>query len=430
RNPAWAEVITGVPAAITRQLAEAWLSAKPAMLIPGYSIQRARAGEESYRLAAALQLASGSFGKIGGSTGSINNRLPKPRVGAIPDLARGDEVSVPVLRWPDAILEGREGGYPSDIKAAYFSGCNFANQGADSGKSRRALLSLEFSICHELFLTPSAALCDIVLPASSPLEKEDIGLPWDGSYLLYKPQAALHEGEARDDYCIFAELAARLGFGTRFDEGRDAGAWIERFLRDSDIQDIRAFKESGIYRADCPERSGLDAFVADPRGRPLSTPSGRVEIQSEAYARDTGAAALPFWEEAPRDESLPFLLISPKTLRRNHSQNGGGQSWSGARADLGEATINTGDARRLSIAEGDRIRIYNANGATEATALPSADIVPGVVCLHEGAWYAPGPDGVDTAGSANALTGTEGTGPAHGPVMHGVPVAIKKAAAL
>jgi anaerobic dimethyl sulfoxide reductase subunit A len=66
-------------------------------------------------------------------------------VGAIPDLARGDEASVPVLRWPDAILEGRKGGYPGDIKAAYLSGCNFANQGADSGKSRRALLSLEFS---------------------------------------------------------------------------------------------------------------------------------------------------------------------------------------------------------------------------------------------------------------------------------------------
>jgi anaerobic dimethyl sulfoxide reductase subunit A len=429
RDAAWAEAITGVPAAITRQLAEAWMSARPTMLIPGYSIQRTRAGEESYRLSAALQLACGSFGMKGGSTGSINNRLPKPRVGAISDLARGDEVSVPVLRWPDAILKGRRGGYPADIKAAYFSGCNFANQGADSNKSRRALLSLEFSLCHELFLTPSAALCDIVLPASSPLEKEDIGLPWDGSYLLYKPKAVEHEGQARDDYRIFAELAARLGFGQRFDEGRDAGAWIEGFLRDSEIQDIGAFKESGIYRADFPERSGLDAFVADPKGRPLPTPSGRVEIRSEAYARDTGGSALPLWEDAPQDTDLPFLLISPKTLRRTHSQNGGGQSWSGLRADLGEATLNEGDAERLGVAEGERVRIYNENGATEARAKLSADIVGGVVCLHEGAWFAPGPDGVDSAGSANALTGTEGTGPALGPVMHGVPVGMIKAAA-
>jgi anaerobic dimethyl sulfoxide reductase subunit A len=429
RDPAWAEGITGVPADLTRRLAEAWLSARPTMLIPGYSIQRTRAGEESYRLSAALQLASGSFGLMGGSTGSINNRLPKPRVGAIPDLARGDEASVPVLRWPDAILEGREGGYPGDIKAAYLSGCNFANQGADSGKSRRALLSLEFSLCHELFLTPSAALCDIVLPASSPLEKEDIGLPWDGSYLLYKPKAVEHEGQAKDDFAIFSELAARLGFGPRFDEGKSAGDWVDEFLRDSEIQDIGGFKAQGIYRAGYPERSGLDAFVADPKASPLSTPSGRVEIRSEAYARDTGAPALPLWEDAPPDAALPFLLISPKTLRRTHSQNGGGQSWSGARADLGEATINEGDAERLGIARGERVRIYNARGATEATALPSADIMAGAVCLHEGAWFAPGPDGVDTAGSANALTGTEGTGPALGPVMHGVPVAIIKAAA-
>ena len=86
RGPEWAEPITGVPADETRRLARAWAAASPVMLLPGYSIQRVRGGEEPYRLTLALQLATGNFGLLGGSTGSLNNRLPTPRVGSIDPL--------------------------------------------------------------------------------------------------------------------------------------------------------------------------------------------------------------------------------------------------------------------------------------------------------------------------------------------------------
>ncbi|MBE0699947.1 MAG: molybdopterin-dependent oxidoreductase, partial [Anaerolineaceae bacterium] len=75
-TPAWAENVCGVPAEEIIRFAHAYAAARPAMLIPGYSIQRVYAGEEPIRLAIALQLATGNFGKVGGSTGSLNNLLP------------------------------------------------------------------------------------------------------------------------------------------------------------------------------------------------------------------------------------------------------------------------------------------------------------------------------------------------------------------
>lgn len=423
RSPAWAEPRCGIPRGVIRDFAAEYAAARPAMLLPGYSIQRVASGEDSYRLTVALQVASGNFGVRGGSTGSLNNRLPGPRVGSLPAIRASADVSVPILRWPDAILEGRAGGYPSDVKAAYVAGFNALGQGADCGKSARALASLEFSVCHELFLTPTARLCDVVLPVLSPLEKEDIGIPWAGNYLLYKRAALAPRGRARSDYDIFSELCERLGQGQAFTEGLSERAWLDRFLDRSEITDRDAFKESGVYLGAERARVGLADFASDPEGRPLPTPSGKVELASQAYALATGRPAIPAWEDRPRDERFPFLLITPKTIRRTHSQNGGGAPWdrgeASARADLGELSLAPLDAEALGLRSGDEAVIANDHGRTLARVALSDDIAPGVACLHEGAW-ACGP------GSANALTGTEGSGPATAPVMHGVPVAISR----
>jgi len=428
RSPDWAEKICGVPASDIEAFARRYAAARPAMLVPGYSIQRVLNGEETFRLSVALQVATGNFGVPGGSTGSLNNRLPSPAIGQMSDLAENLDArppTVPVLRWPDAILEGRAGGYPGDIAAAYIAGFNAVNQGADSLKSMRALQSLEFSVCHDMFMTPTARLCDVVLPVLSPLEKEDICAPWHGNYLLYKRAAVEPHGLARSDYDIFGELAGRMGFGALYTEGRSTTAWLDRFLEQSDVADVAAFKDSGVYFGADRERTGLADFAADPHAHPLPTPSGRVELHSDDYARDTGRSAIPSWTDPPADPRFPFLLVTPKTIHRTHSQNGPRPGQAGA--DHGELTIATADAARLGIAGGAPVIVANDRGSVRVIAAISDDICPGVVCLHEGAWLDLGPDGLDGGGCANMLTSTDGSGPAFAPVMHGMPVTIRTA---
>jgi anaerobic dimethyl sulfoxide reductase subunit A len=423
-TPGWAESVCGTPAEEIVRFARAYAAAKPAALLPGYSIQRVTGGEETFRLTVALQAATGNFGVRGGSTGSINSRLPAPRVGVLefPDPAAFP--SVPELRWPDVILQGKAGGYPVDIHAVYTLGANLVNQGADIRKNQAAFEKLDFAVTHAIFMTPTTLLCDVIFPAATALEKEDIGIPWLGNYLLYKPAVESPAGQARSDYDALWALAERLGFGDPFSEGRTAADWIDHFIAHSEIPDPEEFKRTGIYLAPDQERVGLSRFHDDPEGCPLDTPSGRIEIASETYARDTGFPAIPTWREPPHDPRYPLRLITPKSPYRTHSQ---GSNLPVVREKANHALeMHPSDAAARGIADGDRVRVCSAQGQTYVKVRLSENLTPGVVCLPEGVWVEWDPNGSDVAGSANVLTSTEGTSPSISAVMHAVGVQVER----
>ena len=423
RGPRWAEGICGTPAEEIIRFARAYASARPAMLLPGYSIQRVHAGEETYRLAIALQVATGNFGARGGSTGSLNGRLPAPRVGrmTVPEVRGGP--SVPVVRWPDAVLEGRQGGYPEDIRAIYCAGSNFLNQGSDILKNISAFMKADFTVCHELFLTPTARYCDVVFPAAHALEKEDIGIPWLGNFLTYKEQAVPPHGQSRCDYDILCDLAERLGFGSEFSEGRSAAEWIQRFLDESEVADQEEFRRTGLYLAADQERVGLASFAADPAAFPLRTPSGKVEIACPGYRRQTGFPEIPTWQEPPRDSRYPLLLLTPKSPYRTHSQ---GSNVAEIRRNAAHALeMHPDDAAARGLSEGELVKVFNTRGEVHVAMRLCADLTPGVVCLPEGQWVELDSAGRDHAGSANMLTSTEGTLPSVSCIMHAVGVEVE-----
>ena len=421
RTPAWATGICGTPAEEIVRFARAYAAAKPAMLFPGYSIQRVFGGEEPYRLTVALQAATGNFGLRGGSTGANNRLLPGIRVGRLEVPPIAPQPTLPVVRWPDAILEGRAGGYPSDVRALYNLGANPINQGADIKKSIAAFAKLDFAVSHQLFMTPTARHCDVIFPAATALEKEDIGLPWAGNYLLYKPAAAAPRGRTQSDYDALWALADRLGFGEAFSEGRTAVDWITRFIADSDVPDPEAFRRTGIYIAPERERVGLAAFAADPAGSPLGTPSGKIEIASDRYARETGFPAIPTWQPPPVEAGYPLRLITPKSRHYTHSQS----NLAPLRGREPQAlTMHPTDAASRGIKDGDAVRIANPRGEGVVAARLSTEIMPGVVSLPEGIWVSLDERGVDRGGAANMFTSTEGTRPAVANIMHGMNVEV------
>ena len=410
KSPLWASAICGVEAGKIESLARRWASEKPTMLMPGYSIQRTSSGEEVMRLCVALQLATGNFGKVGGSTGSINNRLPRLKIGTMTEGRGGKSPRVPVLRWADAILKGRPE-YPSSIRAVYSAGGNFLNQGADLRKSVQAFSALDFSVSHELFMTPTARYCDIVLPAASPLQKEDIGLPWAGNYVLYKPKILPYEGQERSDYDIFRELASGFGAEEDFSEGRSESQWIDLFLDGSEIPDLGDFKAKGIYLDKEQKRSGLSDFAESPERYPLRTPSGKLELGG------------PRWTTQRQAPEFPFLLVTPKAANRVHSQ--GGDHPEEIRRN--RLQMNADDADLLGIKSGDRVRIVSENGSASVEIEASDRITRGVVSLYEGTWFENGESLDDLSGSANVLTSTAGTKESTSCVMHGIPVRLEPA---
>jgi anaerobic dimethyl sulfoxide reductase subunit A len=424
RTPQWAEVVCGTPAEAIVRLARQYGRTHPTALIPGWSIQRTIGGEEATRMAIALQVATGNLGIPGGSSGSpLWDSLPYPRMGEIGVPSNPVQSSVPIYRWPDAILEGKRGGYPSDIKAIYNVGGNFLVQGSGIHKNIRAFNKVEFAVCHDYALTPTAQHCDVVLPTTTFLERDDIVFPWCGNYLLFSNQAVSPLPEAKNDYDIFCELADRLGFLSDFSEGKSAEEWLKSFAADSEVSDYEEFKRTGIHMGADQLRVGLSDFVADPQAHPLDTPSGRVEISSTAYA-ETGYSPIPECRILQTTDGYPLRLVTPHPKFRIHSQYDN-IPWF-KEQERQALWIHPHDAAERGIENDQPVWVTSPEGRLRIIARVTKDIMPGVVCLLEGVWPSFEPDGTDTAGSVNVLTSTVPTLPSHGSRTHSVLVEVAR----
>ncbi len=228
----------------------------------------ARRGREPTGSRLALQAATGNIGIAGGSTGGeFWGKLPKiafptmpvPDVSALP--------VIPVYRWPDAVLEGRAGGYPSDIHLIYSIGANYLNQGSDIKKNIRAFKKVDLVVTHDLFMTPTAQFSDIVLPATTFLEREDVMAPAD-HYLFYSHQAIEPLPLCRHDYDIFCDLADRLGFGEAYSEGRTGKQWLDHLLAKLRDRGRRAIQGNGDSRGRRPAACRSEPICREPAGEP------------------------------------------------------------------------------------------------------------------------------------------------------------------
>lgn len=450
KTPLWASSICGVDANVIIRLASFFWDEKPAMIIPGYSIQRVAYGEEAFRLTMAIQLATRNSGLLGASTGSINNCLPGIKVGTLKELpssltkgafikegftkeahlwednhkSQGIEAelftkTVPILRWADAVLSPSSYGLGS-IKALYSAGGNFLNQGANVTKNIKAFESVEFAVCHELFLTPSARYCDIVLPVSDGFEKEDIGIPWAGNYVLYKPEICRAFPGTHSDYWIFSQLSERFGLGSVFTEGRTESQWIEQFLAESEIADIEAFRIEGIFLKKGLLRGGLDDFIADPVHCPIGTNSGKIEFASPLWNQNMTLHWQGLMKNGSTEESFrEFRLLTPKVSNFIHSQRIGQED----RSECAQIHINPKDMSAIGAQDGEILKVWNKNGTLMASALADDWVQPGTVWIEEGIWTMP-IDEVDLCGNPNMLTSDEGTLESISNIMHGIPICI------
>jgi len=428
RTPEWAAGISGVPAARIRELARRLAAASPAALLPGLSIQRTLGGEEADRLGAALQLAAGNLGVPGGSPGAGQwNRLPGPRCGMLPVPPNPAAAGVPVYRWADAVLQGRSGGYPADIRMLYSVGGNYAVQGPDTKKSITALETAEFTVAHDYFFTDTCRYADVVLPVTTFLERRDI-LFSHSNYLFFSEKVLDPPGEARDDYAIFAELAERLGFGERFTEGRSPDEWLFHFLRHSEVPDPHAFMREGIYAAPEQRRVGLADFAADPEAYSLPTASGKIEFASRDYAA-AGGPRVPCWKErlSGEERDYPLRMVTPHEKFRNNSQFDNIPEFKRRCDDA--LWIHPRDAAVRGINDGAPVTVESPEGVLYGSARVTDAIVAGTVSCTQGRWFERAEEGeqrgdrLEGAG-VNALTSSAPTLPSAGARTHSIRVEV------
>jgi anaerobic dimethyl sulfoxide reductase subunit A len=336
----------------------------------------------------------------------------------------------------------------NDIKLIYAVASNaLINQHANINRSAHILEDesrVEFLAVQDNFLTPTARFADLVLPACTQFETWGIEDGWKyGDEVILMPPLVEPPGECKSDYRICAEVAARLGIGEAYTEGRDERGWVEwaiehvyrrRFPGMPGLDEFEA-SNAGVYS--CPVHQPAIAFAdfrRDPQRFPLNTPSGKIEIFSKALY-DLGCPeqipAVPKyiqeWESpfGPEAQQYPLQAMGHHTLHRVHSTHDN-NDWL-AEAFPQRIFINPIDAQARRIRDGDLVKAYNARGALILPCRVTPRILPGVVDIPQGAWWQPDESGVDRGGSVNVLTSERWTPLAFGTAQHTIMVQIEKA---
>ncbi|MFQ5825821.1 MAG: molybdopterin-dependent oxidoreductase, partial [Dehalococcoidia bacterium] len=402
-------------------------------LLAGWGPGRSANGEQFHRAAITLAAMTGNIGIHGGNAagfegtplGVLGSRLPTGRSPLLSDpeakglrreslnaYSRIDRTGVRVhtSKLFEAILEGTAGGYPSDIKLLYVAACNPVNQFPHTRKVIEGLKKVDFVVVHEQFMTYTARFADILLPVNTFLEKIDIGEPWmSGPWFVYLDKAIEPLYESKSDWEICRELAPRLGI-TGYEE-KSEEAWLEEFWQATPgMPDFETFRQKGVHKIELAESHvAFKEQIEDPENYPFSTPSGRIEIYSQQLAAMDNPLLPPIpkyvdvWE-GPNDPLVakyPLQLISTHFKTRDHSTFVK-VPWL-AELEPQRVWLNPIDARARGIGDGDMVRIFNDRGTVVLPARVSGRIMPGVVDIPEGAWYAPDSEGIDRGGSPNVL---------------------------
>ncbi len=461
KTPAWAAAITGVPAATIVALARDMAGCR-SLLNLAWALQRSDHGEQPYWAAIALASMLGQIGLPGGGfafgygaesgMGAPRQRLTNPTH----EAGRNPQKSwIPVARIADMLLDpggsyefdGEKRVYP-DTRLVYWCGGNPFHHHQDLNRLVQAFRKPDTFVVNECWWTASARFADIVLPATTTLERNDIGAARRDRYILAMKQAVPPVGEARSDFDIFSALAQRFGVTERFTEGRDEMAWVrhlyelnrtETARRGVALPDFDAFWAQGHAEAPVPDEpyTLFAGFRADPLAAPLATPSGRIEIcsarvQSFNYPECPGH---PVWLEpcewlgAALARQYPLHMISNQPRHRLHSQmDAAGPSKASKIQDREPVTLHPRDAQARGIEAGDVVRIFNDRGQVLAGAVVSDMVMPGVIQLATGAWYDPQtPLGLDRHGNPNVLTIDRGTSRlAQGPIAMSCLVEVER----
>lgn len=450
KTPDWAEAITRVPARVISDLARMYATRKPSALIAGWGPARTAIGEQYARAAAVLCAITGNIGIPGGyaagfmrayssrETGHLIKKDPERRIdkskgipsanpvenGALPrpnslyKLSGGTNATSARIHqskiW-DAILHGRAGGYPADLKMAYIVASNCLNQYPNSNRGAQALESLEFVVVHEQFMTATARFADILLPVCTFMERSDIAPPWLGSpYYIYLNKAVDALYESKTDLEICRELAPRLGVPRDFFDLSEDQILRLFTARRKDIPDYDAMRHDGVLKIHLPEPTvAFSDQIADPGKHPFPTLSGKIEIDCAHLAEmnNPRIPAVPKYlghsehYDAPLAGRYPLQLLTAHSKTRTHSTLER-VPWLKELEEPG-AWLHPDDARQRGVQDGDRIDIFNDRGRIRTTAKVTERIMPGVVNVCQGAWYAPDENGVDVGGCPNTLTNDE-----------------------
>lgn len=381
--PGVAEQLTGVPEATIRSLATRYHEADPAAIRIGYGVDRWYSADLSARAIAMLPVLCGFIGIAGGgvSLEGGGEALPiKPARFSLPDRRRPEFLSM--MEADSAVIDGT----PYPVKMTCISLGNPFNQVKPHRNKVLAehIAGLEFIAVIDHFMTDTAKWADLVLPACSIFEKDDVIVD---RFIQLQQRIVEPAGEAKPDFEIFRLLADEYGIGEYFAKSGDE--YIDEILdsadpmlADVDMARLRSEKVIFPWPTDEPYVGFVD--------RVFPTPSGRIEFFTGQLLEH--GAELPYFREPieaspknPLFERYPLVLLSSHSRYRIHSTFAN-LEMTGKSEPEPVVRISPADARDRGVSDGDIVEIVNDRGGVTIRATVDDTIRAGCVLVREGHW--------------------------------------------
>ncbi len=396
-SPEWAEEITWVPAEKIRAAARLFAASKPSVIEWGCAIEHTPNSIQTARAIACLPALTGTIDVPGGwvfgphildpfpfLADNLSEEVKAKRLGSDEFRVLGQANVMPSAHIP-AVFKAMRTGDPYQVRAFMIFGNNPLATYANSKLVKESLEKVEFFSVMDLFMTPSAEMADLVLPAASWLEVDALtAFPYFAETTALAQQKIVQVGECKQDEVVFAELARRMNLDV-------GGEEIES------IYDARLKRTGKSFR-----ELTRDGFAFSPitynkhekNNAGFKTETGKIELYSLALEK-LGYDPLPTYCEPPESpvstpevaEDYPFVLTSGARilnfftsehrqltrLRRSHPEP--------------LADIHPETAEELGIEDEDWIWIETRRGKIRQKANITDGIDPRVINVEFGWWF-------------------------------------------
>jgi len=348
--------VTGIPADQVREVAALYHEHRPGLIQVGQGLQRNINGGEIVLSVCMLAAIAGQVGVPGGGVFYSNYEWHFNDI-SHPEFRTGG------TRLYNMIKLGRWLTENDDIRALYVYNDNPAVTCPNQTLVRKGMLREDlFVVVHDLFLTDSAKLANVVLPATTFAEHMDLHFSYWHDYVQINNKIIEPVGEARSNFATFRAIAQAMGYTDPC------------FLQEEDEVIAEALEGTGMRMDELiegPVFNGEYDRTSFDDGR-FGTPSGKVELLAPTYT-EYG------------DDTYPYRLLSPKTKLMHGSQAGNLPRMA---RRLGEPYfyIHPQDAEHEGIDDGAIVRVQNARGSVELVARVSERVQPGMIVSYNGRW--------------------------------------------
>lgn len=437
--------ITGVPEDVIVELATNFARAQPSVVRIGVALERHTGGGQAVRAISCLPALVGSWRRPGGGVLQLPIWAFPVNWGTFmrPDfIGPGPRV---INQWKLGQALNGELDLDPPIRSLFVYNANPMVMSPEQGRIEAGLGREDlFTVVSEQFMTDTARYADIVLPATTQVEQEDIMFSWGHFYLSYNNKAIEPLGEAVPNTELMRRLAKGMGFEEPCFYRSDAALIEESMLWDSPaLQGItlELLKEKGYARLNLPSP---DDYAPHAKGNFL-TPSGKCEFK--ASLAEGGNFVLPLFRQGydgqqpgesldplpnyiPAQESslanpdlarrYPLSLISPKSHAFLSSTYGNLEQ---QLRNAGAQTlyIHPQDAAAHGVQHGQQARVRNDRGSIVALIQVTDDVLPGVVVAPVGYWHSKG----SPAGTVHALTSSRYADMGRAPTFSDVLVTVE-----